>query len=163
MFVVGVGVEQGDGHGVRAALFHQGRERLQHGRVQRLNLFTTGTESAGHTQAVVPRHQGWWPVPHQRVELGPVLAPDLDDVLEALVGDEDDARTPALQKCVGGHGGSVKEVEGTIAFQDLPDAVQDRLRGVGRRGRHLERRDPALVEQDQVREGATGIDSQQRR
>ena len=107
-------------------------------------------------------------------ELNDALRPDLiaafqapwendDDVFEALVRDEDDARPPALQKCVGGDRGAVEKIKGAAALQNLPYAVQDRLCGVVRCRRHLEGGDPALMEEYQVCERAAGVHCQQGR
>ena len=116
------------------------------------DLCAVGTEPTGNAETIVAVHQGWQAVTHERVELGTVLAADLDHVLESLVGDERHPRAPTLE-----------QYEVRPLRDHASDAVEHGLgRVVGGR-RDLERLDRAVREEDQVRERAARVDRQQRR
>jgi hypothetical protein len=150
-------VEQAHGHRLGVALLHQGGKRLQDRRIQMFDLFAPGTESPRNAQAVLPRNERWWAMTHERVELGPVLATDLDDVLEPGIGHQHDARTAALQQSVGGHRRAVEEHEALPVTEDATSTVQDRLGRVGRGGGDLERPDGTVLQQHQIGEGAACV------
>ena len=130
------------------------------GVVERFDHLAAGAEATADAQAVVPVDERRKPVPDQRVQLRPVLASDLDDVLESSVRDEHDFGATAFKESVGRNGGSVEESERLACSQDPSDAVENGLSRIVRCRRHLERLDPALVKQYQVGERAACVDGQ---
>ena len=160
---------------VRVRVEHTDRDRLRAPRadlvgkrreprlVEWRDRLSAGAEATGDAEAIVTVHQRRWAVPDERVELGPVLSPDLDDVLEALVRDQHHARPAPLQERVGGHGRAVQQNPLLVPVQHLPDPVQHRLGGVVRGGRHLQGSNGAVPKQHEIGEGAPGVDGEERR
>ncbi len=100
------------------------------------------------------------------VELGALLAADLQEVAEAIGGDEPGRRAAVLDQCVGRNRGAVSEVAdvgrtGADALDRLGDALRDAAGRVVRRGRDLPDLDMPriLVKQAHVGERASGIDT----
>ncbi len=160
---IGIRVEEADRDRLGSPLPDLVRQRLEPLPVEGDHLLAFRTQPAGDAEPVLPGHQGRQPMPHERVELRPVLAADLDDVLEALVGHEDDPGPPALEERVGGDRGSMEEHEVDPALQDLPDALQHGPGGVVGRGGHLQGADRAAPEEHQIGEGAARIHGEKRR
>ena len=163
MLGVSVGVEEAHGHGLGPSTPHRFGETGELSRVEGSDFIAAGPEAAGHPDAVVPRDERRWPVTHEGVELGPVLSTDLDDVLEALVGDEHHTSAFSLQQRVRRHGRPVQQQECDTLGDHPADAVEDRLGRVVRGGWDLERFDRSVGEKHQVREGATRVHGQERR
>jgi hypothetical protein len=93
------------------------------------------------------------------VELGPVLPPQMKQVLEALSADECRARASALEERVRGDGRPMREPV------DLISADRCRCRKHGfflpARGWNLGRQELVLVrEQDRIRERAADVDAE---
>ncbi len=61
--------------------------------------------------------------------LGTVWATDLDNVYEAFVGFQRDTYATPFDQGISREGGAVQEVECRRFSQNLPDAVEHRLRG----------------------------------
>jgi hypothetical protein len=99
-------------------------------------------------------------VADESIELGPILPTDLDHVFEAPVGHQHDPGPISLEQRVGRNGRAVQKREVPAAVHDLRDAVQNRLSGIGWSRRHLEGLDAPVLEIDEVRERATGVDGQ---
>ena len=125
-----------------------------------------GRQGQHHTAVVVhplrrpetelPLHQGAWLVLEQVVQGGAGLASDLQDVLKAAGGDQRRPGATSLQQCVGGHRGAVdygRLVEGV----QLSEAVDDRSRRVIGRGEGLVGGEVALLQKQEVGEGAAHI------
>jgi hypothetical protein len=66
--------------------------------------------------AIIARYEWRRAVAHEGVQLGPILPPDLDDVLEARVGNELYSGALPLEKGVGGDCGAVEEHERNAGF-----------------------------------------------
>ncbi len=159
--VAGIGVGVEEDHRQRFGLRHPVGERFELGGVEGLDLLAAGSQAASDPHPVVPGHQRREPVSHESIELGTVLAADLDDVLEAPVGDEDDPGAGPLQEGVGGHRGAVEEEEGLAGpSQELPGSFQDRLRRVCRGGADLQDLQVAAPEEEEVRERAARVHGQ---
>ena len=164
---VRVGVQQAHRH--RVPRVRPLRQPGQLVGVHRLELRALGVQPSRHAQPVLPPCQRRLAPAHQRVQLGAVLASDLEHVLEAPVGDQPHARALALQKRVGRHRGSVEEDEGTAsgagirAESQRPESEEHRLAGVRRRRGDLEAPQPAVREHQQVGEGAARVHRHQDR
>ena len=157
---IGVGVEQHDGHGVGAPDPLPECPYLLG--VQHFDHLALGVHASGDAHSVLPGHQRGRAMPHQSVELGPVLTTDLDDVLESTVGDQHHPGALPFQEGVGGHRGAVKEEVGVSVVHQLPNSVQDRVRGIRRGGWGLQRLEPAFPKEEQVGEGPPGVHRQDR-
>jgi hypothetical protein len=102
----------------------------------------------------------------QAVELGPGLAPELDEVREALRGQERARRPDALQEGVRGHGHAVGEASdgggcGAGGAEHRVHGGEDAGGLVGRGRRRLGRDDPLAVHEDGVGEGPAHVDPEQ--
>ena len=103
----------------------------------------------------------------QIVEMGPALAADLEQVAEALGGDEARVGAAMLDQRIGGDGGAVAEVvdrgrRGLRRLAEaLDDAVGDGARRVVRRARHLPDADVTGggVDEADVGERASRVDA----
>ena len=153
----GVGVQQDHGHALHA--FDPLQEPGQLLVVQRFDFVAVRIQAAGQAKAVLSGHERGFAMPGQRIELGPVLPADFDHVLEAPVGDQGDSGSPSLQQCVGGYGGSMQQQVRRFVLHDLRYSPQHRLGRVCRSRRDLQGAQAPVFEQQDVREGATGIDS----
>jgi hypothetical protein len=118
-------------------------------------------QAAGDADPVGARDQRVRTRRAQCIKLRTVLPADLDDVFEACVGDERDARAFALEQCVGGHRGAMNEQRAAGDVVRGHDALQTFDGGAcGIRGRGRQLQDicaPAHYQHD-IREGAAGID-----
>ena len=112
----------------------------------------------------LPRHEGRRPLGEPVVQLGSILAGDLEDVAEALGDEERSSHAPPLQQGVGRDRGAVDE-EGDVLRPEarLPDDLADPLLDpgclVGGRRRGLGEMDPVAVgvEENEVGEGAAHV------
>ena len=86
------------------------------------------------------------------------LAAEMEEVLEPLGSDEGRPRALALEQRVRGDCRAVREAL-ELAGTDGSGRSQHGLL-LARRGRHLRRRDPALVDEDGVRESAANVDAE---
>ncbi len=80
--------------------------------VERHQLGAVGRQPPGHLVAPLPGDEGLGPRRQLVVEGGPVLAGDLDDVGQALGGEQGDGRPPPFEQGVGGHGRAVRQHRG---------------------------------------------------
>jgi len=157
-----VGVQQTDRDALHAvspeALDDLGQlteiQRRQHGAVGSDALADLGPKPARHQRLGLGRQI-------DAIEVRPVHAADLEHVAEAAGGDEADGAHAALDDRIGDERGAVGE-GGTAAGHagDRRQAVEHAARGVGRRGRHLERRrPPGRVAGHEIGEGAADVDA----
>ena len=105
--------------------------------------------------------------PHlEVVEVVAALAPDLEDVLEPLRGEERGPRAGALDHRVGDERGAVQGMPHPVGGragggEELPHAVEDAAQGIAGRGEDLAELHPAArVEQGEVGEGAADVDAE---
>ncbi len=105
----GIGVAVQQAHSQRIGLPHSLDQLGQLLRGKGGHLRPVRPQSAVDPQPVLTPNQRWRAVAHQRVELGAILAADLQDVLEPAVGDQHDPRALPLEKGIGGDGGAVQE------------------------------------------------------
>jgi hypothetical protein len=87
MICIGVGVEED--HRQSFGAFDSPRKPFQLGPVQGLDLFSGGSRSSCDSQTVSSGDQRRGTMSHEGIELGSILAPDLQNVFETPVGDED--------------------------------------------------------------------------
>jgi hypothetical protein len=99
-------------------------------------------------------------MPHQGIELGTVLPPDLHHVFESPIGHQDHPGSLPFQQPVCGNGGTVKKAMWLWASQELSAPRQDGLRRIGWGGRYFEGRQDAVGQQEEVSEGAPGINGE---
>jgi hypothetical protein len=155
MVWVGVGVEENHRQSLRS-----GHTRFQPSQllgVQGLDLLSLRTDPPADANPVPPSDQGLWPVPHQGIQLGPILTADFHHILEPPIGDEDHAGALPLQEAVGGHGGAMEKTVWPGIVQQLPGSGQHGLRRVPRCGRDLQSSEDTVGQEEEVREGASGI------
>ena len=145
-------------------LVEEGRDRRAHRRlVERRVLPGPRIDPRRHLPAQVPGHQRGGLFPVNVVELVHPHAADLEDVAEALGGDEPGGRAGAGDDGVGGHRRPVGEGPDRrgghpVLGQRLGHALPDGGIEVGRRGEDLLRHRPSLRRhQHDVREGAAHI------
>ena len=122
------------------------------------------TDALGHLEAVLARHQRLGMIGLQVVDLGPGLAADLEQVLEALGGDERDLAAAPLDQRVGRDRRAVGEKREAASGRKRAQPFQDRARGIVGRGGDLVRARLAgrVVHQEEVGEGAADVHSQRR-
>ncbi len=160
-----VGVQQADGDGLRLGGRHgveRGGERLVVERLER----AVGAHPLARADAAVARDERRGVRRAQAVQVGARLAAELDEVLEALGGDERGPRALALQQRVGGDGGPVGEGPDLVgarvrALQRGGDRRQHALGLVARRGRRLGGDEPAARGHHRVGEGPAYVDPEQ--
>ena len=101
-------------------------------------------------------------LPVQVVDPLLVHPPDEQHVLEAPIGDEDDARAVALDHGVGRDGGPDDQPVDPMRPLEPGQTGRERLARIARRGRHLGRRDRAgaVVDQDEIGERPAGVDAE---
>src|SRR5439155_15874 len=103
-------------------------------------------------------------LPGEIVEARHAQTPDLEDVAEALGGNEPRPGAAQLEQRVGGDGGAVKHLDHvataeTCLVEDLAEPVDDGAGVVLHAGRHLLDVQASVgVEEDDVGEGAADID-----
>ena len=161
------GEEQADGHGLRARRPDALRRALDLGFVQGGDDRAVRTHPARNAEAQLAGHDVRRAAVGQVVEPGPVLAADLDDVREPLVGHQGGGHPRAFQDGVGGHGGAVDHgqlgVRRGRAGEPLGHyAAHAREHGLGRvarRGQRLPGPGIRAVGPGEVGEGAAGIDA----
>ena len=121
-------------------------------------------DALGHLEAQLARHQRLGIVGLQIEDLGPGLAADLEQVVEAGGGDERDLAAAPLDQRVGGDRGAVGEKGEAALGHKRAQPLQDGARGIVGRGGDLVRARLAglLVHQEEVGEGAADVHSQRR-
>ena len=149
--------QQADRDGVDLGVA-QRLDRLLHALVvERLEL-ALRPHPLAHGEAQVARHERLGPPLGEVVERRPVLARELDQVAEALGGDQRGARAAALEQRVGGDGHAVRE-RGDVIRVDGLERVHHTFRLIVGRARHLRRPDAHTVERHEVRERTSHIDA----
>ena len=114
-----------------------------------------------HREPKLSRDELRWTIPGQVVERGPVLAPDLDDVAEAIRGDERGPRATAFEERVRGDRRAVREVLDVGAEEAGPFQRPDHALGlVAGSGRDLGRYHAIPHDGDEIGEGAADVDAQ---
>ncbi len=110
-----------------------------------------------HTQR--PGHQRRRFTRFESVKLGSVLAADLDQILETFGGDESHPGTLSFQQSVGCHGGTIRNTHPLSVLDQRAQSFQDRAGRVIRSGKDFMNNHLTLGEQDKIRKGASGVDS----
>ncbi len=160
---VGIGVDEDDGEGGGAGLDQALGGSRHLGRIDGLSHRAIGQRALGHLDAQVAVGDGGEVAP-QAPGVGAVAAAHFQHVAEAGRGDDADARALALQQRIGADRGAMDDgaergerPEGLQALEEadgLVAAVRGDLGGAERARR--------LVEKEQVGEGATDIDANER-
>jgi hypothetical protein len=127
-----------------------GRERREDAAPRREPLAGTDPSLAGH--------QGRPARGLQRIDIGPLLAADLEHVLEARGGDQRDPRALPLEQRIGRHRGAMTHAR-AAAGPGARESLEHGLRRVAGRGRDLERHALAASPGDDVGERAAGVDA----
>ena len=162
------GVEEADGERFHAAGRAQRLDGGAHiGVAELLAHAAVGEQPLGGFQTPLARDERRRLVGLQIVEVGTLLAGDLQQVAKSARGEQRGARALLLEQRVGGHGGAVgHEAQGgrreSIARGDRADAGQDALGRIGGHARQLEDGQPLtrLVPERDVRERPADVDSQ---
>ena len=153
---VGVGVEQADRDRLGREPPHARRHPPRLGVAEPHPRAPAGVEPLARSEPQAVRHQRLDPPRRERVEVGAVLAADLDQVLEARGGDERDPGPAALEQGVRGHGGAEAHA-GARGGAEAPEPLErGALRGP-RRGGALERHELSVHQRREVGEGAAGV------
>jgi hypothetical protein len=155
--VVGVqeGEQQADGDGLHVRLAQLLDRLAQAVLVERLDL-AVRPHALAYGEAEVARHERLGAALREVIEGGAVLARELDQVAEALGGDERRARTAALEQRVGRDRHPVREglhVGGLDGFE----AAHHPLRLILGGARHLRGHHPPAIERDEIGEGSSNI------
>src|SRR5215831_4832714 len=94
------GVEEGeqetDGDALGFAALHVRNCALHVGVAERANHFAVWANALGHFETAFARHQGFWMIGFEVVDLGARLAADFKEIFEARSGDERDPSPPSL-------------------------------------------------------------------
>ena len=159
---VEVGEEEADRDRLGVELLDRRGDRAGLVLAQGLDL-AVRPHAAARADAVIRRHQGrrlWRAEP---VELGAVLASDLQDVLEALRRDQHGPGAALFEERVRAHGHPVDEALDLAGrrprlLDHRGDRGEDALRLVARSRGRLRRVNLVAVEQDGVGEGSADVD-----
>ena len=146
--------EEADGDRLRLAELG---ERVE---VERLEL-ALRPEPAADAVAALERHERLRMLGAEAVEVRARLAPQVEQMLEAGVPDVRDAGAAPLEQRVRGDRRPVREARQPGARADRTRRGEHRLL-LPRRGRHLGRPDPPLLDEHRVGEGAADVDAQDR-
>ena len=165
MEAVGVRVEEADRNGLHAGgqegVDRAGRLRL----VERAHDLAPVVDALAHLQPPVAGNERRGLLPGEVVEARHAQAADLEDVAEALGGEEARAGALPLQDRVGGDRGAVDDLADHRRVEPLlreepADALHDATAQVVRRRRDLRREDAALLgEEHDIGERAADIDA----
>ena len=117
-----------------------------------------GVEALGDLEAEVAGDERGEAAGHA-VGVGPRAAAELEDVAEALGGDQAGAGEAALEQGVGGDGGAVDEEVDAVEGRGGGVEGGEDAGGLVRGGRGLDEADGGAVEEDQVGEGAADVDA----
>ncbi len=115
---VRVAVQKADGHRIRTIQpLSQRRQLLSD---QWTLLRAVVEDAAADPDAILGGHQRRRPLGDQGVQLGPILPADLDEILEATVGDPRSPSTSTLQQRVGGYRGPMGQHKLLPRPQEFP-------------------------------------------
>ena len=132
-------------------------EPLEFGGVDPLEDFPLRGDPLRNAEAQLRRHKagrcGLKPV----IELGARLASDREGVLKALCGDEGHTGALALQHGIGGDGGAMPHDHSGLRTHALQTLQYGAARVVGCR-KDLQSRQLSVLDKDDVRESAAGVD-----
>ena len=158
-----VGEEQADRHGLGPGLADRAAQGTHLALVDRLHDGPVGVEALVDAEAeTAARHERLGLLPAEVVEHLAVDPLDVRHVLEALRRDERNPAPGALDQRVRADRRAVRErLDLARSDSALVERVDDRLAGVARRGRGLQRLDVTArgVEDDHVRERPARVDS----
>ena len=154
----------GDGvHAVGGEAARLGGDRVE---VERDEGVAVAVHALGHLQPAAARHQRLGILQEQVVDVVALLGAHLQDVAEALGGDEAEAGAAPLDQRVGHQRRAVDDLAHVGQRQagighDLRQALQRADRGVVRSGEAFVQPDAAIngVEQDEVGEGAADVEA----
>ena len=108
MRAVSVGVQERNRNDVGIERTNAGHN-LSDGGVGERKMEPLGDQSFARTHCVIARNERWRVVARQIVERGAILSREVEDIGEAVGGNERDAGAGALEEHVRGHGGAVNE------------------------------------------------------
>ena len=164
---LGIGVQQSHRHRLGYQAPHPSHRGAHRGGGERLEHPPAGSDPLAHPHAPRGGHQRLDAARRERIELRAVLAPDLEQVLEARGGHERDARALPLEQRVGrdrravphsGPGPRRPAARARVCDPEPGQALEHRALGSrGRRG-ELERHDAPAREYHEIGEGAAGVD-----
>ncbi len=101
--------------------------------------------------------QDRWPIDHEIVETGPILAADLQEILKPGGGDQGDGRPLPLEQAVGRHGRAVNDLIPLLSQRLLRKPLKHGPGRIERSRKHLVSPESPIGEKDQVGEGAPDI------
>jgi hypothetical protein len=116
-------------------------------------------DALGQSEPQLPGSEGGCAVLLQVVQLGPALAPNLQNVLESHGGDQCRASPLALKQSVGGHRGPVYEVGVGTVDAHLVDTLYDPQRWILGCGWELVNGQLTVFQDCNVSECAANVDS----
>ena len=116
------------------------------------------TDPLGDSEAALQRHQRLGVVLAEPIEMRSRLPAEVEEVLEPLGRDEGRPRALALEQRVRGDGRPVREALDVLGADRAGGGEHGLLLACG--GRHLRGRDPAIVDEDGVRESAANVDAE---
>ncbi len=158
-----VRVKQADGKCLGATAGREPANSRELGAAQRLDDAAVEQRALGDAEAHRALDQRFRPRGRESVQVVAVLAANLDQVFEAGVGEQCDARAFFFKQRVSRDGGTVRNRRGlrVHALEHLAQAANDGVGWVGRRRQHLVHVNFAADDRDEVSEGAAGVDADQ--
>jgi hypothetical protein len=154
-----VAVQETDRHRLRSTARHGCHGTPDGGRAERNLDSSIGEDAFVDSMPAGSRDERRRPKRFEHVELGAYLPADLEDVLEPLGGEEDDARAPPLEQRVGRHGRAVVESRPPGISEERTETAQHGGGRIARRRRDLQDAELAAHERHQVGEGTAGVDA----
>ncbi len=155
---VGIGVEKADGHGVHPGFFQLVDDGINavHVRFQGDRPVEMGP--LGNAETERAGDEGRPLLHHNVVELAAGLPADGQEVLEPGCRQEGEPGAFPFEKGVGCDRGAVDDIEPSFQNTAFPEAADDGLSRVSRRGKHL--MDPHLLrrQEDKIGESPAGVD-----
>ena len=160
---IDVGVHERHGHAFDPLGRKLGRHRPHRGLVERQPDLAVHIHALGNGEAQRARHQRPRLLDGEIVLVVAAFVGDIEDVAEALGGDQRRACAPALDHGVGGERRAVHEHLDVAkaapgVAQDQAYAVENRLFGPLRRRQQLARQPPPAILQHHIRKRAADID-----
>ncbi|MNU85971.1 hypothetical protein D3C71_757250 [compost metagenome] len=161
---VQIRVDEADGDALIAGsddVIAQGIDFIE---IKRLQHETIGADTFIDDKPFVARHERRRQNDIKIILFETAFGAHFDDVAKALGGDEGGACTPPFDQRIGGKRRAVNDRVDfgkldTGDFGDLPDALDDRIFGIGIVGQHFDRMERDAYLHRNVGEGATDIDT----